>query len=133
MTSSTDCSRSSRSSSNRSRLRWAPSCARPAGCRPRLRHCSSACVWRPRTCPRRGEVESVAAALARHLEVRRLSDPARLEGGDVLRVGRELYVGLTRGPGARTNAAGIAQLGEALKSFGYAVQALALHGCLHLK
>src|SRR5213075_3268740 len=72
-------------------------------------------------------------ALARHLEVRRLSDPACLEGGDVLRVGRELYVGLTRGPGARTNAAGIAQLGEALKPFGYAVQALALHGCLHLK
>ena len=92
-----------------------------------------AVVTRPGAASRRGEVESVAAALARHLEVRRLSDPACLEGGDVLRVGRELYVGLTRGPGARTNAAGIAQLGEALKPFGYAVQALALHGCLHLK
>jgi dimethylargininase len=92
-----------------------------------------AVVTRPGAASRRGEVESVAAALDRHLEVRRLGEPARLEGGDVLRVGRKLYVGQADGPGARTNAAGIKQLGEALKPFGYVVQALALHGCLHLK
>jgi dimethylargininase len=92
-----------------------------------------AVVTRPGAASRRGEVESVAAALARQLEVRRLGEPACLEGGDVLRVGRKLYVGLTRGQGARTNATGIAQLGEALEPFGYAVQALALRGCLHLK
>jgi dimethylargininase len=92
-----------------------------------------AVVTRPGATSRRAEVESVAAALARHLEVRRLGEPACLEGGDVLRVGRKLYVGQADGLGARTNAAGIKQLGEALEPFGYAVRALALHGCLHLK
>jgi dimethylargininase len=92
-----------------------------------------AVVTRPGAASRRGEVESVAAALERHLEVRRIREPACLEGGDVLRIGRRLHVGLARGQGARTNAAGIAQLGEALEPLGYAVQAVALHGCLHLK
>jgi len=92
-----------------------------------------AVITRPGAASRRAEVESVAAALAQHVPVRRVTDPACLEGGDVLRIGRRLYVGQADGPGARTNAAGIAQLGEALKPFGYAVQALALHGCLHLK
>ena len=62
--------------------------------------------------------------MLRHVEA-----PATLEGGDVLRVGRAFYVGAS----ARTNAAGVAQLAAALAPFGYTVEALPLHDCLHLK
>ncbi len=88
-----------------------------------------AVVTRPGVASRRDEVESVAAALAQHVALRRVTDPACLEGGDVLRIGRTLYVGAS----GRTNAAGVAQLGESLRPFGYAVREVALHGCLHLK
>src|SRR5205085_1099511 len=55
--------------------------------------------------------------------------PATLDGGDVLRVGRRLFVGLS----SRTNQAGIAQLGGHLAPFGYTVRAVEVLGCLHLK
>src|SRR5262249_625411 len=58
-----------------------------------------------------------------------VSAPATLEGGDVLRIGRTLYVG----DSARSNAAGVAQLAAALAPFGYAVRTVAMQGCLHLK
>jgi dimethylargininase len=40
---------------------------------------------------------------------------------------------LAEGASARTNAAGIAQLAEELKSYGYEVKPVAVRGCLHLK
>ena len=88
-----------------------------------------AVVTRPGVASRRDEVESVAAALGRHVPLRRVTDPACLEGGDVLRIGRTLYVGAS----GRTNPAGVAQLAEGLRPFGYAVREVALHDCLHLK
>jgi dimethylargininase len=78
---------------------------------------------------RRAEGESLAAALSPFRPLVRLTDPATLEGGDVMRVGRTLYVGAS----ARTNAAGIEQLGRELAPFGYSVVAVKVHGCLHLK
>ena len=58
-----------------------------------------------------------------------MREPGTLEGGDVLRIGHALYVGMS----GRTNADGIAQLATALAPFGYSVQALPMQGCLHLK
>jgi dimethylargininase len=78
---------------------------------------------------RRGERDSLAEALAPFRPVIRMRDPACLEGGDVMRIGRNLFAGLS----ARTNAAGIAQLGEILQPFGYHVHAVELRDCLHLK
>ena len=78
---------------------------------------------------RRPELECVEAELARHRDVRRIELPATLEGGDVMRVERTLYVGRT----GRTNDAGIAALGHALAAFGYRVLGLEVSGCLHLK
>jgi dimethylargininase len=78
---------------------------------------------------RRGERASLAAALAEYRPVIHMRDPAKLEGGDVMRVGRSLYVGLS----ARTDAAGIDQLREILTPFGYSVTAMELKDCLHLK
>lgn len=88
-----------------------------------------AVITRPGVASRRGEVESVATALGRHLSVARLSEPATLEGGDVLRIGRRLYVGAS----GRSNASGVAQLDAALAPLGYSVRAVPLTGCLHLK
>lgn len=78
---------------------------------------------------RRPEAESLAAALARYRPLRRLREPATLEGGDVMRIGRRLFVGASR----RTNAEGIRQLAEAVEPFGYTVTPVPVHGCLHLK
>ena len=88
-----------------------------------------AVITHPGAASRRGEVESVAAALAHHLPLRRVSEPATLEGGDVLRIGRTLFVGAS----ARSNAGGVAQLSAALAPFGYTVRRVPLSGCLHLK
>ncbi len=89
----------------------------------------AAVITRPGVASRRGETPSVAAALARHVRVLRLTEPACLEGGDVLRIGRTLYAGTS----GRTNAHGVAQLAAALAPFGYTVEAVAMEGCLHLK
>lgn len=78
---------------------------------------------------RRGESESLARALADYRPLRRLREPATLEGGDVMGVGRTLYVGLSN----RTNRAGIEQLAGELREFGYSVVAVPVRGALHLK
>lgn len=78
---------------------------------------------------RRGEGESLAKTLARFRPLRWMRAPATLEGGDVMRVGKTLYVGAS----ARSNAAGMAQLAEETKPYGYAVKPVEVRGCLHLK
>jgi dimethylargininase len=55
--------------------------------------------------------------------------PATLDGGDVLRIGRTLYVGL----GARSNAEGALEHRRLLTPFGYRIETIAVRGCLHLK
>jgi dimethylargininase len=78
---------------------------------------------------RRGESESLARALAGYRPLRWLREPATLEGGDVMRIGRTLYVGVSR----RTNRAGIEQLTNDLGPLGYTVVPVAVRGALHLK
>jgi len=78
---------------------------------------------------RRGEAELLERALAPYRELRRMQEPATLDGGDVLRAERTLYVGLSE----RTNAAGIQQLAAEVERFGYRVRPVAVQGCLHLK
>jgi dimethylargininase len=74
---------------------------------------------------RRAEGESLAHALAPYRGIRWMQEPATLEGGDVMRVGKTLYVGES----VRTNAEGIRQL----SAFSYAVRAVPVRGCMHLK
>ena len=88
-----------------------------------------AVVTRPGAESRRGEPAAVAEALAAFRPLLHISAPGTLEGGDVLRVGRTLFVGRS----TRTNDAGIAQLREHLAPYGYAVRAVPVRGCLHLK
>lgn len=88
-----------------------------------------AVVTRPGAASRRGEVESMAMALAGLREIVRIEPPGTLDGGDVLRLDRTLYVGAS----TRSSAEGIAQLGRLLAPFDYRVVAVPLQGCLHLK
>jgi len=78
---------------------------------------------------RRGEVRAVEEALARFRPLERTRLPATLEGGDVLRVGRRLFVGRSE----RTNEAGIARLAAVAEPLGYRVVPVTVTGCLHLK
>jgi dimethylargininase len=78
---------------------------------------------------RRGERESLAAALAPFRPLIYMREPAKLEGGDVMRLGRHLYAGLS----ARTDEPGVKRLAEALAPFDYHVHPVELRGCLHLK
>lgn len=61
--------------------------------------------------------------------VARITAPGALEGGDVLRIGRRLMVGLT----SRTNAEGVQQLRAIVEPFGYRVEAFAVGRSLHFK
>ena len=88
-----------------------------------------AVITRPGAASRRAETASVATALKEYRELVEIASPATLDGGDVLRIGRTLYVGAS----ARSNPAGIEQLAQLLDRFGYQVRAVPLHGCLHLK
>lgn len=78
---------------------------------------------------RRGERAAVEAALAPLRPLARLPADAFLEGGDVLRVGRTLFVGLS----GRTGAAGVVALENVGRPLGYEVVPVRVTGCLHLK
>ena len=78
---------------------------------------------------RRREAPSLAQALAAFRKLEYVSLPGTLEGGDVLRIGRKLFVGLTR----RSNAEGIRQLAAILAPHNYDVITVPVTGCLHLK
>lgn len=88
-----------------------------------------AVITRPGAESRRGEVDAVADALAPLRALVRITDPGTLDGGDVLRSRRTLFVGRT----ARSNDAGIAQLAACAAPHGFTVRAVDVTGCLHLK
>ena len=87
-----------------------------------------AVVTRPGAASRAEEVDSTAAALAEHFEVHRLA-AGRIDGGDVLRIGKTLHVGLS----TRTDAAGLAALQDVAGKLGFTAVAAQQNGCLHLK
>jgi dimethylargininase len=78
---------------------------------------------------RRAETSDTAQALMPYRRLNWLTPPATLEGGDVVHAGLTLYVGRS----ARSNDAGIEQLRQAIAPYGYAVCAVPVDGCLHLK
>ena len=88
-----------------------------------------AVITRPGAPSRRAETASIAAALAKHRDLVRIESPGTLDGGDVLRVARTLYVGVS----SRSSAGGIEQLGALLLPFGYRVVSVPVQGVLHLK
>ena len=78
---------------------------------------------------RRAEGTTLALALAKFRKLAYVQPPGTMEGGDVLRVGRKIYAGLS----SRTNAEGIRQLATILTPHIYDVISVPVTGCLHLK
>ncbi|MFS4507423.1 dimethylargininase [Clavibacter sp. Sh2141] len=79
---------------------------------------------------RRGERTGVERALEdMDLTVTSIDLPATIEGGDVLEVGRTIYVGAS----SRTNAAGIRRLRKIARPLGYSVVGVPVSRTLHLK
>jgi dimethylargininase len=88
-----------------------------------------AVIARPGAGSRRVEIPAVAEALRRHRSLHHIEAPGTIDGGDVLVVGRRVYVGRS----SRTNAEAIAQMRGLLATSGYTVCDVAVNGCLHLK
>lgn len=86
-------------------------------------------ITRPGAASRRPETESMAGVLKEYRELRFIEEPGTLDGGDVLTLGKDVYIGLSE----RTNREAIRQAGEILKPFGYRVTGVPVSGCLHLK
>jgi dimethylargininase len=78
---------------------------------------------------RRPESAGLAETISRFRRVEFLKEPATLEGGDVLRIGRRLFIGMT----ARTNVEGIDQMKRLVQPYGFAVESIEVRHCLHLK
>jgi dimethylargininase len=78
---------------------------------------------------RRKEAPTIASALEKYRKLAYVKLPGTLEGGDVLRVGKKVFVGVT----ARSNPEGIRQLAIILEHYGYDLTGVPVTGCLHLK
>lgn len=88
-----------------------------------------ALVTRPGAPSRRAEVPPVRAWLGRKRELFAMDAPATLDGGDVLRVGTRLFVGLSE----RTNPVGIAWAAEIASLEGLELVMVPVRSGLHLK
>jgi dimethylargininase len=87
-----------------------------------------AVITRPGAPSRAGETRSTAEGLRSHFDVRHI-DRGHVDGGDVLRIGSTLYVGLS----TRTNAEGLRALAAIVGPLGFEVVEAELRDCLHLK
>ncbi len=88
-----------------------------------------AVATRPGAESRRGEGDAVHEVLGSMRPLLRIQPPGTLDGGDVLRIGKRVFVGIS----ARSNEAGRAQLRDLLAPHGYTVEGVETRECLHLK
>jgi dimethylargininase len=90
----------------------------------------AAVIARPGAETRRFETAAVREALRRFgMPMRDIAEPATLDGGDVLVIGRQVLIGSS----TRTNATAINQMRRFLRPLGYKVRIVPVEGCLHLK
>ncbi len=83
----------------------------------------------PGASARQGEQHSIQFELAKHRPIANIIDPGRLDGGDVLMVGKHFFIGVSD----RTNPEGARQLGSILESHGYTWCEIPVGEGLHLK
>ena len=78
---------------------------------------------------RQGEVAMIGPVLSQHRRIVQILPPATIEGGDVLRVGKRIFVGIS----SRTTQLGVDALRAIVEPLGYEVISVDVHHCLHLK
>ncbi len=88
-----------------------------------------AIITRPGADSRKPETKSVARALAPYRSLHTIQAPGSVDGGDVLVVGKRIWVGQS----TRSNRSAIDQMQAFLDPFGYTVRGVSVSGCLHLK
>jgi len=88
-----------------------------------------AIITRPGADSRKPEVDSIVKVLTPYRKLFHIKAPARVDGGDILRVGRKIYVGLS----TRSDNNAMEQMQNYLRPFGYEVKGMTVTGCLHLK
>ena len=86
-------------------------------------------ITRPGSKSRRPEITSIEGALSSLLPVASISNSALLDGGDVLVVGKKIFVGMS----SRSIHSGATELAHLAKPLGYEVETVTVDSCLHLK
>jgi dimethylargininase len=88
-----------------------------------------AVITRPGALSRRAETAGVEEVLRQHRQLHHITEPGILDGGDVLVLGKEIFVGLS----SRSNEQAVRQMETILSPHGYSVRGVNVNGCLHLK
>ena len=88
-----------------------------------------AIITRPGAETRRAETISVSEELSQYRPLSQIESPGTLDGGDVLKIGRKLYVGHS----SRSNEIGFNQFSDLVAPYEYEVAQVQVDGCLHLK
>jgi dimethylargininase len=88
-----------------------------------------AVITRPGADSRKPETESIIRALSPYRALVHVTAPATVDGGDVLVLGKNIYVGKS----TRSNEAAVRQMQELLENYGYQATGVEMHDCLHLK
>ncbi len=83
----------------------------------------------PGTPSRVAETTLMEDVLKKYRPLHHITPPGTLEGGDVMVIGMNVYVGIS----TRSNNQGYAQVRECLEPFGYLVHAVEVNNILHLK
>jgi dimethylargininase len=86
-------------------------------------------ITRPGADSRKPETESIARALQPYRQLLFIQEPATVDGGDVLVLDKDIFVGMS----TRSNQAAVDQLNALLGGFGYRAHQVELRDCLHLK
>jgi dimethylargininase len=88
-----------------------------------------AIMLNPGASSRRPEVASIEKALAPYRDIFHIQPPGTVDGGDILTVGRMIYVGIS----SRSTENAIEQMKVILEPRNYQIRAVRVTGCLHLK
>jgi dimethylargininase len=88
-----------------------------------------AVLCRPGVTSRRPEVAAVERVLQQYRALAAIEAPGTLDGGDLLRIGKVIYAGLS----TRSNQSGIKQLRSIVADYGFSVKMVETKKCLHLK
>ncbi len=88
-----------------------------------------AVITSPGAPARQGEQAFIEPVLAQYRPLARIEPPGTMEGGDILIMGKQVFIGISE----RTNHAGAQQLGQILGVYGYNWTPVPLAAGLHLK
>jgi len=88
-----------------------------------------AVITRPGAESRRPEVSGIAEVLGEYRRLVYIVEPGTIDGGDVLVLDHDVYIGQS----GRTNEEGVRQVRAMLTPLGYTVIGLPVKACLHLK